>query len=99
MSRFACMLAAVLAAAIVWPASAEPTMNAFGIPVAPNGGSTSIHQWGGIDDVFAVDPDGGEAQSHASHKSASPLAKDQQDSDSGDSDEPDADHIGEILPI
>lgn len=100
MSRILCMVAtAVTAVLVVLPASAETAVNTFGIPVAPNGGNASIHQWGGVDDSFAVNPDAEDAPVRAPRKSASPLAKDQQDADSGAPDDPDSDHFGEILTI
>lgn len=106
MSRVAFVLAAASLAAMIGPVSAaspaEPQVNVFGIPVAPQGGNTSIHQWGGVDDKFAVNPDGDEAPAPKAH-AMSPMAKDQDDSDSdadaNDPGDPDPDHFGEVLPI
>ncbi|HEX3652922.1 MAG TPA: hypothetical protein VHU18_08880 [Rhizomicrobium sp.] len=100
MSRAVVALAAgVLAASFTIPAfGAELVTNNFGIPVAPQGGNASIHQWGGVDDSFAVNPDGDEAPPPGKHK-VSPLAQNQDDSDDNDPGDPDPDHFDEILPI
>lgn len=100
MSRVAFLLAAASMAAMIVPAAAaEPAASPLGLPIAPNGGNASIHQWGGIDDAFAVNPDGDEAPAKAAHKFA-PMAQDQDDQDSDNGpDDPDSDHAGEVLPI
>ena len=99
MSRIAVALAAgVLAASFALPAfAAEPAADNSGIPIAPQAGNASIHQWGGVDDSFAVNPDGDEALAPGRHK-VSPLAQNQDDSDD-DPGDPDPDHFDEILPI
>ncbi len=104
MSRLAIALAAG-AAAIVFSVSAmaagTPT-NHMGIPIAPGGGTTSLHQWGGIDDAFAVNPDGDEAAA-VPNKGAKPgpMAQSQGDESSGgdDSDDPGVDPGDEVLAI
>jgi hypothetical protein len=102
MSRVAFVLAAgALAAMVSVPASAaEPAVNHLGLPIAPQGGKASVHQWGGVDDVFAVNPDGGEAPMRAHHRFG-PLAheQDDQDQDQDDPGDPDPDHADEILAI
>jgi hypothetical protein len=91
--------AGVLAASFAVPAfAADLVMNSFGIPVAPQGGNASVHQWGGVDDAFAVNPDGEDAPVPAKHK-MSPLAQNQDDSDDNDPGDPDPDHFDEVLPI
>ena len=99
MSRVVFVLAVgAMAASIALPVlAAEPAMNSFGFAVAPQGGNASIHQWGGVDDMFAVNPDGEEAPSPASRK-ASPLAQNQDDAQN-DPGDPDPDHVDEVLPI
>lgn len=98
MSRFSMLLAAAAVAAMVVPASAgEPPVNAFGLPIAPQAGKASIHQWGGLDDKFAVNPDGDEAPVRMTHGAAGPMAQSQDDSN--DPDDPDTDHADEILAI
>jgi hypothetical protein len=98
MSRVAFVLAAISLAVMIVPASAgETAASAAGIPIAPNGGNASVHQWGGMDDTFAVNPDGDEAPAKHSHKFA-PMAQDQDDQDSDDPGDPDSDHAGEVLP-
>jgi hypothetical protein len=102
MSRVALVFAAsALAATVAGPAFAgEPALNSFGLPIAPQGGNTSIHQWGGIDDTFAVNPDGDEAPVRPHHGHANALAQNQDDdADGDDPGDPDADHENEILPI
>ena len=100
MSRIAVALAAgVLAASFAVPTfAAEPAADNSGIPIAPQGGNASVHQWGGVDDAFAVNPDGDEAPAPGKHK-VSPLAQNQDDSDDNDPGGPDPDHFDEILPI
>jgi hypothetical protein len=102
MSRVAFVLAAgVLAAMVSVPASAaQPAVNHLGIPIAPEGGNASVHQWGGVDDAFAVNPDGDEAPVRA-HRQFGPLAHDQddQEQDQDDPGDPDTDHSDEILAI
>jgi hypothetical protein len=99
MSRVASLLAAAsLAAAFAAPAFADPASNNLGLPIAPNGGKASIHQWGGIDDAFAVNPDGDEAPAKNARSSA-PLAQNQDDEDGADADDPGADQTDEVLPI
>jgi hypothetical protein len=103
MSRVAFVLAAAsLAAAIASPVlAAEPVTNTFGMPIAPRGGNVSIHQWGGVDDKFAVNPDGDTALSPAP-KAMSPTngVDDEADADSNDQDgDPGTDHSDEILLI
>jgi hypothetical protein len=99
MSRVAFVFAAgALAALVGGPvAAAEPAVNQFGLPIAPQGGKASIHQWGGLDDAFAVNPDGDQTPVRP-HRHAGPLAQshDDQDDDPGD---PDPDHGDEVLPI
>jgi hypothetical protein len=99
MSRVAFVLAAgTLAAMVGIPASAgEPAVNQFGIPIAPQGGNASIHQWGGVDDAFAVNPDGDDAPARQHHH-AGPLAQNQDDQDN-DPGDPDPDHLDEVLSI
>ena len=72
--------------------------NHLNIPVAPNGGNKSIEQWGGIDDKFAVSPDGDETPNRQAHKT-SPLASNQDGVDDNDPGDPDPDRNLEILPI
>jgi hypothetical protein len=99
MSRVAfALVAATSAALFVVPASAgQPANSPFGLPIAPNAGKASIHQWGGIDDAFAVNPDGDEAPARAPHKVA-PMAQSQDDQVGDDPGDPDTDHADEILP-
>jgi hypothetical protein len=99
MSRVALVLAAgTLAALVSVPASAVgPAVNQFGLPISPQGGNASIHQWGGVDDAFAVSPDGEQAPVRP-HHSAGPLAQSQDDQDD-DPGAPDPDHGDEVLPI
>jgi hypothetical protein len=77
--------------------AAGPAINMFGLPIAPQGGNSSIHQWGGVDDSFAVSPDGEHAPAPKSDK-ASSLAQNQDDADN-DPGDPDPDHVDEVLPI
>jgi hypothetical protein len=100
MSRVAVALTAgVLVASFAVAAfAAESATGNFGIPVAPQGGNASIHQWGGMDDPFAVNPDGDDAPAPGKHK-LSPLAQNQDDSDDNDPGDPDPDHFDEVLPI
>lgn len=104
MSRVAFVLAAASLAAMIGPVSAaapaEPQVNSFGVPVAPQGGNTSIHQWGGVDDQFAVNPDGGAPPAPQS-RAMSPMtqSQDEADADANDPGDPDPDHFGEILAI
>jgi hypothetical protein len=101
MSRVVFVLAAgTLAAMISIPASAaEPAINHLGLPIAPQGGNASIHQWGGVDDSFAVNPDGDEAPVRAHHRFG-PLAQNQDDQDEdNDPGDPDPDHADEVLGI
>jgi hypothetical protein len=102
MSRVAFVVAAgALAAVVAFPAcAAEPAVNSFGLPISPQGGNASIHQWGGVDDKFAVNPDGDEAPALKSH-AMSGMAKNQDDSDADANDpgDPDPDHFDEILAI
>jgi hypothetical protein len=98
MSRTMFYVAAALAVSIVLPVSAaEPALNSFGFAVAPQGGNASIHQWGGVDDSFAVNPDGEPAPAPSNGKAAS-LAQNQDDAQN-DPGDPDADHTDEVLPI
>jgi len=99
MSRVALTLAAgTLAALVSVPASAaEAAVNQFGLPIAPQGGKASIHQWGGVDDAFAVNPDGDQAPMRPHHH-AGPLAQ-SQDDQGDDPGDPDPDHADEVLPI
>jgi hypothetical protein len=98
MSRVSVLLAAAAVAALVVPASAaEPPVNNLGLPIAPQGGKASLHQWGGLDDKFAVNPDGDEAPARAPHRGAGPMAQSQDDSN--DPDDPDTDHVDEVLAI
>ena len=97
MSRIAFALASgALAALVSLSVSAAPAVTKNGLPVAPNGGKTSIHQWGGIDDAFAVSPDGDEA---AGPSKAAPITRSQDDADDDDPGDPDADHDSEVLAI
>ena len=99
MSRALVVLAAgALAASFTCAFAAEHATNSFGIPIAPQGGNASIHQWGGIDDGFAVNPDGDSAPARPHGKSSS-LASDQDDANDSDPGDPDADHFDEVLPI
>jgi len=100
MSRVVFALAAgTLAAFFSLPVSAaQPSVNSFGLPVAPQGGNASIHQWGGVDDSFAVNPDGDEAPARSHHHAPSALAQNQQDSDDDDPGDPGPDDL-EVLPI
>jgi len=86
-------------AANLVPASAEPVVSTFGLPIAPNGGNASLHQWGALDDAFAVNPDGDEAPVKPS-KHFAPMAQDQGDQ-AGDDDpgDPGVDLDNEILAI
>lgn len=101
MSRVAfALMAAMSAALFVGPASAgqpAPASSPFGLPIAPNAGKASIHQWGGLDDAFAVNPDGDEAPARTPHKVA-PMAQSQDDQVGDDPGDPDTDHADEILP-
>lgn len=99
MSRVAFVLAAgALAAIVSVPASAAGfPVNQFGLPIAPQGGNTSIHQWGGMDDAFAVNPDGAPAPVRP-HPGVGPLAQNQDDEDN-DPGAPDPDHVDEVLEI
>ena len=99
MSRTALALAAGVAALFSVSAMAAAPKLQMGIPVAPNGGNASIDQWGGIDDAFAVDPDGGAKAAPSAHNHA-PMAHNQGDENSdGDDDGPDTDHSDEVLRI
>ena len=85
MSRVSTWLAAVAVAVFVVPASAaELPVNAFGLPIAPHGGKNSIRQWGGVDDKFAVNPDGDAAPAPAPRSAAGAMAQSQDDSDDPD---------------
>jgi hypothetical protein len=99
MSRVAFVLVAgTLAAIVSVPASAaEPAVGRFGIPIAPQGGNASIHQWGGVDDAFAVSPDGDQVPARP-HRHLGPLAQNQDDADN-DPGDPDPDHVDEVLGI
>ncbi|HEY1961440.1 MAG TPA: hypothetical protein VGG69_03390 [Rhizomicrobium sp.] len=97
MSRLSILLAAAAVAAVVVPASAaEPPTNAFGLAVAPQGGKASLHQWGGLDDNFAVNPDGAAAPVPAPHGAA---AMAQSQDDSNDPDDPDTAHDDDVYAI
>ncbi|MFL5237478.1 MAG: hypothetical protein ACJ8EL_07720 [Rhizomicrobium sp.] len=100
MSRVLAALAAgALAASFATFAfAAEHPTNSFGIPIAPQGGTASIHQWGGVDDRFAVNPDGDSAPARP-HQKPSALASDQDDGNADDPGDPDPDHFDEVLPI
>jgi len=101
MSRLAIALAAgALAVSVSLPVSADVATNHMGIPIAPNGGKASLHQWGGVDDAFAVNPDGDEA-AVAPRKAGAPsaMARSHDDQDSDDGDDPDADTVDEVLAI
>lgn len=99
MSRVAFVFAVIAVAAMVTPAAAdESAVSSSGLPIAPNGGKASIHQWGAIDDAFAVNPDGESAPAKSAH-SLSPTAQGQDAPDSNDPGDPDPDHFGEILAI
>ena len=100
MSRVALALAAGMVALFSVSAMAADPKLQMGIPVSPNGGTTSIHQWGGVDDAFSVDPDGGPKSDRPSQHAA-PMAHNQDDQDSdGDGDgDPGMDHSDEVLSI
>jgi hypothetical protein len=100
MSRVAFLLAAASLAAMIVPASAgEPALTSSGLPIAPNGGKASLHQWGALDDAFAVNPDGDVAPAKPTQHFA-PMAQDQGDH-AGDDDagDPGVDFDNEILAI
>ncbi|MBV8799025.1 MAG: hypothetical protein JOY77_04800 [Alphaproteobacteria bacterium] len=107
MSRVAFVLAAATLAVIASvsglsaaPKAAEPQLNAFGIPVAPQSGNASVKQWGGVDDLFAVNPDGDETPAAKSHAlSSNAKGQDDADADANDPGDPDADHADEVLAI
>jgi hypothetical protein len=69
----------------------------MGIPIAPNAGKASEKQWGGVDDAFAVNPDGNVVVAAPSRGQA--MMQDQDDRDSDSDDDPDPDHADEVLPI
>ena len=97
MSRVSTWLAAAAVAMLVVPASAgESPVNNFGLPIAPHGGKTSIHQWGGVDDKFAVNPDGDSAPAPAPRSAAGAMAQSQDEGD--DPDDPGANE-DEVLAI
>jgi hypothetical protein len=97
MSRVAFLAAAMVVAMAVPAAADESAASAFGLPIAPNGGNASIHQWGALDDSFAVNPDGDEVPAKSAHKFA-PMAQDQEAQEGDDSGDPDSEHAGEVLP-
>ena len=100
MSRVAFVLAAACMAATLVPAFAgEPALTSSGLPIAPNGGNASLHQWGALDDAFAVNPDGDAAPAKPTQHIA-PMAQDQGDQ-AGDDDpgDPGVDLDNEILAI
>jgi hypothetical protein len=98
MSRIAfALVSGAVVALISLPASAGQSVGKNGMPIAPNGGKASIHQWGGTDDTFAVSPDGDvDAQVN---KKAGPMAQSQGDADDDDPGDPDGDHEAEVLAI
>jgi hypothetical protein len=98
MSRVAFLAAAMVAALVVPAAADESVASGFGLPIAPNGGKASIHQWGALDDAFAVNPDGDDAPAKPTHKFA-PMVQDQEDQSGDDPGDPDPDHAGEVLPV
>lgn len=102
MSRLAFALApGALAAVLSLPAfAAQVHTNHLGIPIAPNAGNKSLHQWGGVDDAFAVNPDAGET-SVTPQKGRMPdtMAQNQDDQDQDGDDDPDTDHTDEVLAI
>jgi len=101
MSRVMFALAVGAMAALVSLSAEAAGTNHMGIPIAPGGGKTSLHQWGGIDDAFAVNPDG-DADAPAPQKAGRPsaMAQSQDDQDSADGDDdPDSDHGDEVLAI
>ncbi|HEY4115441.1 MAG TPA: hypothetical protein VGM17_15400 [Rhizomicrobium sp.] len=99
MSRVVIALAAGgMAALFSLSAFAAVPHTQMGIPISPNGGKASVKQWGGVDDSFAVDPNGDvEATAPPRHGSATMEDQGSQDSDSDDN--PDADHADDVLPI
>jgi len=100
MSRVTFALAVGAVAAFVSLSAEAAGTNHMGIPIAPGGGKTSLHQWGGVDDAFAVNPDG-EADAVAPQKAGKPsgMAQSQDDQDSDDGDDPDAGHGDEVLAV
>lgn len=98
MSRIAfALVSGAVFALISLPASAAQIVGKNGMPIAPNGGKASIHQWGGTDDTFAVSPDG-DVDAPVSKK-AGPMAQSQGDADDDDPGDPDGDHEAEVLAI
>ena len=100
MSRVTLALAVGAMAALVSFSAESAGTNHMGLPIAPNGGKTSLHQWGGVDDAFAVNPDA-DVDPPAPQKGGKPSARaqSQDDQDSDDDDGPDADHVDEVLAV
>jgi hypothetical protein len=99
MSRVVLALAAGgMAALFSLSALAAMPLAKNGIPIAPNGGNASVKQWGGVDDAFAVNPDG-DADAAIPPRHHSAITEDQSSQDSDSDGDPDADHDGEVLPI
>ncbi|HUJ46489.1 MAG TPA: hypothetical protein VLV55_05100 [Rhizomicrobium sp.] len=99
MSRvMAALVAGSLAALISVSASANQPKMYMGIPIAPNGGKASEKTWGGVDDAFALNPDGDADEAQPPRQAG--ISHDQADQDDQDGDDgPDTDHSDEVLPI
>jgi hypothetical protein len=95
----AVLLALSLTAFVGRVAAAEPPTNAFGIPIAPESGMASIHQWGGVDDQFAVNPDEGQVPATKPHHMAAPKDDADSEADANEPEGEDPDHFDEILPV
>jgi len=94
----AALVAGSLAALISVSASANQPKTFMGFPIAPNGGKASEKTWGGVDDAFAVNPDGDTEEAQPSRHAG--ISHDQADQDDQDGDDgPDTDHVDEVLPI
>jgi hypothetical protein len=100
MSRVTFALAVGAMAALVSLSAEAAGTNHMGIPIAPGGGKTSLHQWGGVDDAFAVNPDADD-EAALPQKGSKPSAMTQShdDQDSDDDDGPDTDHVDELLAV
>jgi len=97
MSRIA--LAAVAAVLLSGSVAVAEPHSQMGMAISPNGGNASIHQWGGIDDAFSVNPDG-DANADAKPHGAASMAHNQDDNSGDDGDgDPGTDHSDEILRI
>ena len=99
MSRVMLALAAgSLAALISVSASASQPKMYMGIPIAPNGGKASEKTWGGVDDVFALNPDGDTEEAQPSRNAGISHDQADQNDQDGDDDGPDTDHSDEVIP-